>query len=558
MIEGELQNYLKEQYPSEDATCEWKEFKKLRHAFSGSKGSDIISYVSGIANMEGGHLVMGVEDQSLSIVGISDTHNFTTQDLTYRILGKCPNLPSIGLDVQEFVTDDSGKRIWVIAIPKHHPRQPVYAHDKAWQRIEDRLVELRPERKKEILKEPMTVEDWSAQICSDAAIDDLDPEAIDKARENYKNKFPQNADEVDNWDDITFLNKAKITIKGQITRTAIILLGRPEAEHYISPAEAKIRWVLKDTVGNDKDYEIVGCPLLLAVDKIYSDIRNLKYRYIKEESLFPEEVLQYEPYVIREALNNCIAHQDYTLGGRINVIEKEDQLIFTNKGQFIPESVEQVVIDNAPEEYYRNRFLASAMFNLKMVDTVGGGIRKMFNYQKERYFPLPDYDLRKDRVKVVITGKVLDMEFARLLAKTPDLTLREIIILDKVQKQKTITKEEAKHLRDKNLIEGRRPNYYIAADIAKQIGKKAKYTKNKGFQKNYYLELIKKGIEDHNSMSKQDIRNLLWDKLPDVLDEQQKENKVTNLISELSNKRNEIRNKGSRKKPNWVLINTGE
>jgi ATP-dependent DNA helicase RecG len=494
-----------------------------------------------------------VKDKTLEIAGIRDAHNFSPESLTYRILGKCTNLDSLGLRVSEFITDDNQKKVWVISIPKHQARQPVYAHDKAWQRIKDRLVELRPERKDEILKESIASEDWSAQICPTATIDDLEPAAIKKARENYQSKFSDKASEVGQWNDLTFLNKAKITIKGEITRTAIILLGRPEAEHYINPAEAKIRWLLKDTHGNDKDYEIVSCPFLLAVDKIYSNIRNLKYRYIKEESLFPEEVLQYEPYVIREALNNCIAHQDYTLGGRVNVIETDDKLKFTNLGSFIPESIEQVVIDDAPEEYYRNRFLASAMFNLKMVDTAGGGIRKMFNYQKERYFPLPDYDIHKNRVKLTIIGKVLDLEFAKILAKAPDLSLHEIMMLDKVQKQKIITIGEAKYLRGKNFIEGRRPNYYVSANIAKRIGKKASYSKNKGFEKNYYEDLILKGIKEHHSLTKKEIRELLWNKLPDILDEKQKENKINNLLNELSNKQEKIENEGSKRKPRWTM-----
>ena len=216
--------------------------------------------------------------------------------------------------------------------------------------------------------------DWTAAIVPGATFNDLDPAAIQKARENFFSKFPDKAEEGKTWDGSTFLNKAKISIKGKITRTAIILLGREEAEHYISPAEAKIRWVLKDLANNDKDYEIFPIPLLLAVDKVHAKIRNLKYRYLKEGTLFPEEVLKYEPYVIREALNNCIAHQDYQKSGRINVIEIEDEeLIFSNYGSFIPGSVEKVVMDDAPEEAYRNPFLANAMFNLKMVDTAGGG-----------------------------------------------------------------------------------------------------------------------------------------------------------------------------------------
>ena len=145
-------------------------------------------------------------------------------------------------------------------------------------------------------------------------------------------------------DTITFLNKAKITINGKITNTAILLLGKPESEHYLAPAIARITWVLKDARNLEKDYEHFTCPLLLSVDKVFARIRNLKYRYIKEGTLFPDEVDRYDPYNIKEALSNCIAHQDYTMSGRINVVEIEDeQLIFSNVGDFLPGSVESVL-----------------------------------------------------------------------------------------------------------------------------------------------------------------------------------------------------------------------
>jgi ATP-dependent DNA helicase RecG len=255
----------------------------------------------------------------------------------------------------------------------------------------------------ERIRAQVTLADWSAAIVPDANLDDLDEEALRVARENFKNKFPEKAEEANNWDDITFLNKAKLTIKGKLTRTALLLLGKDESEHFLLPADLKIRWLLKDHQGNDRDYALFGMPLLLAVNKVYAKIRNLKYRYLPDGTLFPEEIDQYEPYAIREALNNCIAHQDYTLAGRINVIEGEESLTFTNLGSFVPGDVQRVVIEDAPEEHYRNRFLATAMFNLKMVDTAGGGIRKLFLFQKARFFPLPDYDISDNRVKLTLT-----------------------------------------------------------------------------------------------------------------------------------------------------------
>lgn len=311
--------------------------------------------------------------------------------------------------------------------------------------------------------------------------------------------------------------------------------------------------MLKDANGNDKDYAIIGCPMILDVDKVYARIRNLKYRYIKDGTLFPDELNQYEPYSIREALNNCIAHQDYTKHGRINVVEMDDQLIFTNLGSFIPGSVEKVVNEDAPEEHYRNRFLASAMFNLKMVDTAGGGIRRIFNFQRERFFPMPDYDLSDGKVKVTISGKILDMEYARMLARNKDLTLDEIIMLDKVQKKKALTDFEEKHLRSMKLIEGRKPNFNIGIKVAQKTGQNVSYSKNKAFDKSYYMDLIEKAIREHRSLERSDIDELLWNKLPDWMTEKQKKNKVGNLLSELRMK-GILENRGTAKNPNWYLV----
>lgn len=231
----------------------------------------------------------------------------------------------------------------------------------------------------------------------------------------------------------------------------------------------------------------------------------------------------------------------------------EDQLVFTNYGSFIPGSVEKVVIEDAPEEFYRNKFLATAMFNLKMVDTAGGGIKKIFNFQRERYFPLPDYDLSDDKVKVTISGKVLNLDYARLLAQHKDLSLEDIMALDKVQKKKPLSNHEESELRRKKLIEGRRPNYFIGLHVAQKAGDKAGYTKNRAFDNKYYRDLILKAISQHHSMSRSEIDALLWNKLPDWMTDEQRKKKVENLIMELK-RHNKIINKGSFKYSSWELL----
>ena len=386
--------------------------------------------------------------------------------------------------------------------------------------------------------------DWSAQIVKNATFEDLDSKAISIARSLYIAKNKKNAAEIAEWDDITFLNKAKLTIKGKITNAAIVLLGKEESEVLISPAVAKIRWILKDSQGIERDYEIKSCPFIISIEEIYQKIRNLKYRYINPEfrTLFPEEVDTYEPYVIREAINNAVAHQDYTLGGQINVVEYEDRLVFTNKGSFIPRTISNVLKDNAPEEVYRNPFLARAMVGLQMVDTIGSGIRKMFNFQRQRLFPLPDYFIENNRVQVSIIGKILNMEYANILAKKEDLTLVEVEALNRIQLNRPISDEEVSHLRKKKLIEERKPNLFIAKPVAQQLDQKIAYSNNKGFEDSYYCDLILKALTEHGTLNKQEIIQLLWNKLPNVLNDDQKYHKVTNLLTKLRLK-GEIANK---------------
>jgi len=536
------------------AETEVFEFKEAKRGYDFRKLGKYFCALSNEANLKAAPhawLIFGIKDRGRTIVGSqfrSERKNLDS--LKGEIAGKTTNRVTF-IEIYELLLADG--RVLMFQIPAAPKGIPIAFEGHYYGRDGEELSPLNLEEIERIRAQSM-IEDWSADIVRGATINDLDPSAIEKARENYRDKFPGLSEDVDSWDDLTFLNKAKLTIKGKITRAAIILLGRTESEHFIGHAEAKIRWVLKDAKGNDKDYHIESCPLLLAVDKIYSKIRDLKYRYMKDGTLFPEEVDQYEPFIIREAINNCIAHQDYTKGGRINVVEMDDQLVFTNLGSFIPGSVERVVREDAPEEHYRNKFLATAMFNLKMVDTAGGGIRKMFNYQRARFFPMPEYDLSSKRVKVTIIGKVLDLDFARVLAKKRDLDLDDIIVLDKVQKKKVLTDSESKRLKMKRLIEGRKPNYHISFDVAEKTHMQAEYIKTRGLKDDHFKKLILEYLDKYKQASKEDIDKLLLDILPGVLDENQRKNKIHNLIYAMSRKDKTIINQGTNRYPKWVRV----
>jgi ATP-dependent DNA helicase RecG len=536
MKELELHKYLKENFPHENEKCEWKEFKNFTHAVAGREGDDIISYISAIANMKGGHLVIGVEDKSLKIVGIQNFHTYTAQSIRVRLLDNCPNLCSEGFEIEEQTTEDTKKTVWIFHIPKHPYRLPVYAHKKCWQRVNDSLVAITQSRLDAILTEVRTSEDWSSEIVLGATIDDLDNEAIQKARIEFVKRNPKYKSEEPNWDTAKFLNKAKLTVQGKITRTALILLGKEESEHFLGSA-VKIRWSLRTVSNQDKAFEVYSIPLLLAVDQVYQSIRNLKYVYLKDGTLFPDEFLRYEPFNIREPLNNAIAHQDYTKHAYINVMEfEDDHLVFSNYGSFLPKSIEDVVLNDTPEASYRNPFLVAAMKNLDMIETQGGGLRKIFNFQRQRCFPMPDFDLSDGKFKVTVTGKILNEDFARILIKNPTLSLEDILTLDKVQKQKPVPEGAYAYLRKQKFVEGRKPAIYLSYKViepTKDENLMAEYVNNKSFDDEYFKKLILEYIKKQGKTRRKAIENLIIPKLSAVLSDEQKKNKVTNFLKSL-------------------------
>lgn len=537
--------------PSE---TEWLEFKEAKDNYDFSKLGKYFSALSNEANLKNnqyGWLIFGVEDKTRNIVGTRYRHHRSSLDsLKLEIANKTNNRITF-VEIHEL--NLPAGRVIIFQIPAAPKGIPTTYEGHFYGRDGQSIGPLNLQEIEQI-RNQIKAYDWSALICDGATIQDLEPSAIIKAREKYKEKFPQKAQEVDTWDNITFLNKAKVTIRDKLTRTAIILLGKEESEHFLSPSVVKISWILKGENDLEKDYEHFGPPFLLNSDAVYNKIRNLKYRYLLNNTLFPTEITQYEPYVIREALHNCIAHQDYELQGRITVVEKPDELIFTNLGSFIPGSVEKVIEQDAPQEYYRNQFLVHAMVNLNMIDTIGSGIKKMFTLQRNRHFSMPDYDLSDpDKVKVRILGKVLDENYTKMLIDNTGLDIKTVIYLDKVQKKQRLTRDEFKILKAQKLIEGRYPNLFVAAKIAAASGDRASYIKNRAFDKEHYKKMILAFIKEYGSASRQGINDLITDKLSDALNEKQKRNKVTNLLSEMSKKDKTIKNTGSDKKPNWIL-----
>ena len=538
----------------EDFECEVVEFKEAKSNYSFNNIGKYFSALSNEANIRGfqeAWLIFGISDAK-KCIGTEFRKQGGLQSLKKEIVDGT-NERLTFLEIYELSID--GYRIVAFQIPPAVRGIPTTWQGAAYAREHESVCPL-PMNKVDLIRSQIGM-DWSKEIVEDASVDDLDLEAIKRARELFSKRQSdrKKANEILNQlSDIEVLNKAGITIKGKITRTALLLLGKSESVHFFDGFIPRITWTLYNADNSVKTYEHFDIPMLLAVDRVYTKIRNVKYRYIAgQQTLFPDEVDQYEPELIKEIINNCIAHQDYRLRGKINVEEFEDKLVFINEGAFIPETIEQALEPGYKPPYYRNVFLCNAMVNLYMIDTNSMGIPMMYQIQRDKCFPLPTYDLNiANRVKVTVYGRILDKNYTQLLYSDAKLNMRTVFLLDQIQKQEVISKDNFKTLKRQGLAEGRYPNIFVSFKVADIVGQKAVYVRNKGLDDDICKQLIIKALGSMGTASKQDLMEVLEKALPEVLNEEQKSKKVSNLLQAMK-KENIVDVQGKNKYAKWIL-----
>ena len=534
------------------------EFKEANNDYDKNKIGQYFSAISNEANLKEqqyGWLIFGVRNRDRKIVGSNYRDTGGLDHLKHEIsVGTTGNISCVEIYEVYPEVDGETRRVIMFQIPAAITAVPTGWNSHFYAREGESLVPLSMDKIERI--RGRYLKDWSKQKIEKGRIEHLDQKAIALARENYKKRVdkPHIEEEVDSMTDMELLTKLKLVIDGKVTNAAMVLLGNSDYD-YLMDYAPHIMWRLYDSKGNDKDYEIFSIPFLTVVDKVYAKIRNLTYRYMPNQmTLFPTETQQYDSWMFRELLNNCIAHQDYTIGGRIYVNEFEDKVKITNPGSFLPGEIQPVLVPSYSPPYYRNQLLTQAMSNFYMIDTASMGIRKVYKIQKEKFFPMPDYDFSKqDEVSVVVYGKVLNKSYTHILFENPDFDLDTVYLIDRVQKNEPIGKGDVKYLRKLGVIEGKAQNLYVSAPLAKAIDEQAQYIKNKGFDDEYYKKLIVNYLKKWGKGKRKDFMNLLLSKLPDVLDEKQKENKVRNLLTSMKLAGIITTDSDNKQKSYWIL-----
>ena len=425
MTEKQLQNYLKTNFSQESESVEWKAWTG-NFNIDGKSKDDLGSYVSALANENGGFLIIGVENKTLEILGIKTKK--LPADICLEILRK--TYPEIKIEIEEKITSDTKKKIWIVKIPKHPVGQFVSFH-KPYQRSNDSLIELTESRRQEILNETKPAYDWSAQVCEGATVEDLDEEAVTELRE--KLAIAKNNDEYKNLEIKNLLNRVNLLTEGKINNTCLLFLGKPEITDKFLFDKNKISWVYRDELNEIEErlnIDEIRKPFILLLPEIQRNIQRFN-TYLKDLDLFREDIRQYDEKAVEEVLVNAIAHRDWEIPLWIEVVQTPTRLEIRNPGEFLANWDKVLKYNQKPP--YKNSNLVAFLNHIKLMEREGDGLRKVYKAQVGKGLEVIKRTEVPDRVDIILTGKVKNIEFAKfVLARRGDLEVGDIRVLEKI------------------------------------------------------------------------------------------------------------------------------
>ena len=514
------------------------EYKTAEKQYDTNKLGKYLSALSNEANLreiEYAWILLGVNNERQAVGTQFLLEESKRQLLKHEIAANTTG----GLTFREIIPIEvEGKRILMFKIPAA-PRNIVTKWKGiAYGRSGESLEPLSQD-KYDAIRYQRPVDDWSAHVVEDATIkEDLDELALAKARIMFKKVYDKTPPEmVDAWTTEEFLRHSGILNNGKLTRGALLLLGKTTSAYKLAPAVPQITWTLINEDGRKIDYKHFTIPFILTVDEVLAKIRNLTMREMPGGTLFPEKLMQYDDFIIREVLHNAIAHQDYTLCQRINFIEAPDFLYYSNAGTFYPGTLENALDTLKQQKFYRNECLCKGMVSFNMIDTVSSGIQTIFYKQKERHFPMPDYEINENvpEVNVKIYGRLIDEKYVELLKRDSSLSLKECIWLDAIQKGRPVTDEALRILNRKRLIEGHKPNYIISQSVAQKTHQLPEYTKQKGLDKAKLINMLQQIIENagESGILLNDIYEYMKDTLPSTKSVEAKKRTLRYLLQHL-------------------------
>jgi ATP-dependent DNA helicase RecG len=437
------------------------EFKAatLNFSYAGSEHRDqerrrcFLGYVIGFANEAGGMLVLGMADKAPHDVVGSDFAQGKVgalEDETYSRLG-------IRVRMEELY--ENGLRVLIAHIPSRPVGKMMKFEGVPLMRVGESLRNMSDEEMFAILSEQEP--DFSEKICADTTVDDLDEIAINKLKEAYSEK--QNNPRFLTLSNFQALSDLGLIKGNNVTYAVLVLVGKELIIKSKLPQSAiNLEYRNSSSQIFFDNKEIFSQPYFVAVDILWSAINSRNGKIPVQQGAFIFDIPYFNKEVIREAINNAVAHRDYSKSGEIVIKQYPSELIITNPGGFpLGVNVDNLITVNSTP---RNRLLADVLAKTGIVERSGQGVDKIFYQTISEAKPSPNYAYSDNyQVELRLSGVVEDKAFALFIRRIQQdrknrekLSVHEVIALNEIRKgleKKSIDVAMLKKLEKEELIE---------------------------------------------------------------------------------------------------------
>jgi ATP-dependent DNA helicase RecG len=472
------------------------EFKEAKNNFHFEK---LVKYCAALSNEGGGTIVLGVTDSCPHRVVGSGA--FADIERT-----KAGLIEKLRLRIEAVEITHPDGRVLIFTAPARPIGVPIPVEGAYWMRAGEELAPMTPDMLRRIFDE--SGPDFTAEICRDATLADLDPLAIGEFRQRWAKKA-QN-ERVLIWPDAQVLVDAELVVDGGLTFAALILFGtRTALGRHLAQAEIIFEYRSSEASGPAAERQEFREGFFLFHDRLWELINKRNDRQSYQDGFFRFEIPTFDERPVREALLNAVCHRDYRLGGSVFVRQFARRLEIISPGG-LPSGI---TIENILDEQNpRNRRLAEAFGRCGLVERSGQGMDLMFESAIRHSKPLPDFaGSAEHKVCLTLHGTMGDPAFVRFLEKIGQENLasfgtRDFLVLDLVHREQVmpeVLKPRLLHLREQGIVEtigrGRGTRYLLSRRFYAAIGQRGTYTRRRGLDRGANKALLLKHIKDNGA-----------------------------------------------------------
>ncbi len=503
---------------------EFKEAKGGNISYNGGSKPDpkdrrrcILGYVTAFANECGGYLVFGIKESKPHIVVGTEQNRDRIGELEsniYRDTG-------IRVTASELY-DENLNRVLVLNIPSR-PIGKVYKfEDVPLMRVGEELKPMSDEQYLKIIQEQEP--DFSQKICNGVTIEDLDESAINRMKAAYARK--QANPQFLTLKKEQVLTDLDLMRDGKITNAAVILLGKESVIKEHIP-QSCIQLEYRNDVAQiifDQRHTFAG-PFFLEADRLWDTINLRNGKIPIQEGPFIFDIPYFNQEVIREAVNNAVAHRDYRLSSETVLKQYPSKLNIINPGR-LPLGVTVENLLTTPSTP-RNRLLTDILQKTGIVERSGQGVDKIYYQTLKEGKSEPDYTKSDDfAVELILSAVIEDKAFALFiesiqseLSDGDKLSVQEIIHLNEFRRGNRnykVDKTTVNKLLDRDLIQQKGKTsgtYYELSKLYYEFAdEKGKYSKTNIDQNQAFL-MILQHLKDFEKARMKDFVDLFHGRL---------------------------------------------